>query len=129
MNIKNLVLTITLLSLSLSGFSQALTFCDRADVTGKAINAGTTFTIAKNGGPVTLLFSLPSAAKLSTVNFDLYKLENGKEIFQSTMKQPVDASREWVAKQITLYNEGRYRVYVFDDQDKQLAKGELTIRK
>ena len=126
---KNFILIIALLSVSIASFSQSLTFCEKTDASGKPVNANTQFTIGKNGGPVTLLFAFPATTKLTSVNFDLYKIENGKEVFQSTMKQPVNTSQNWVAKQVTLYNEGRYRVYVFDEQDKQLAKSELVIKK
>ena len=126
---KNFILILALLAVSLTSFSQSLIFCDKADAAGKPVNANTQFTIGKNGGPVTLLFTFPASAKLNSVNFDLYKIENGKEVFQSTMKQPLNTSQNWVAKQVTLYNEGKYRVYVFDDLDKQLAKSELVIKK
>jgi hypothetical protein len=129
MNHSRIFAVLIALLFTIPGFSQSLTFCDKVDGTGKAVNANSAFTIAKNGGPVTLLFTLPAGSRVATVNFDLYKIDNGKEVFQSTMKQPVNAAQGWVSKQITLYNEGKYRVYVFDDQDKQLAKGELTIKK
>lgn len=118
-----------LLSISSASFSQTLTFCDKADASGKPVNASTIFTVAKNGGPVTMLFTLPAGSKLTVVSFDVYKVDNGKEVFQSTLKQPVTGSQNWVSKQMTFYNEGRYRVYVFDDQDKQLSRAEVLIKK
>ncbi len=123
-----IVSLITALSIA-TNFSSAqkLTFCEKADASGNAINANTTFAVAKNGGPVTLLFNLAAGSKLSAVNFDLYKVVDGKEIYQSTIKQPISGS--WVAKQVTLYDAGKYSVYVFDDADNQLAKGELMIKK
>jgi len=120
---------VALLLISEISFSQSLTFCDKADAAGKAINANTTFTVAKNGGPVTMLFTAPPASKLSTVSFDVYRLDNGKEVLVTSMKQPVAGSQNYAAKQMTFYDEGRYRVYVFDDQDKPLARAEVLIKK
>lgn len=121
--------TAALLSISFASFSQALSFCEKADASGKPVNANTAFTVAKNGGPVTMLFTVPAGSKLTSVSFDVYKIDNGKEVFQSTLKQNVSGSQNWVAKQMTFYNEGRYRVYVFDEQDKQLARAEVLIKK
>ena len=129
MRTKLVFIIASLLFVSEISFSQSLTFCDKTDASGKAVNANTTFTVAKNGGPVTMLFTTSPAAKLSTVSFDVYRLDNGKEVFQSTLKQPVTGGQNWVAKQMTFYNEGRYRVYVFDDQDKPLARAEVLIKK
>ena len=126
---RALFLIAALLSISFASFSQSLTFCDKADAGGKPVNANSVFTVAKNGGPVTMLFTLPAASKLTSVSFDVYKIDNGKEVFQSTLKQPVNGSQNSVSKQMIFYNEGRYRVYVFDDQDKQLSKGEVLIKK
>src|SRR6476646_10776041 len=98
---RALFLIAALLSISFSSFSQALTFCDKADVSGKAVNANTVFTVAKNGGPVTMLFTLPPGSKFTSVSFDVYKIDNGKEVFQSTLKQPVNSSQNWVSKQMT----------------------------
>ena len=108
-------------------FAQKLTFCEKADASGNPVNANTAFTISKNGGPVTLLFTPPLGMKLSSVNFDIYKIIDTKEVYQSSMKQPVTGA--WVSKQVTLYDDGKYRVYVFDENDKQLAKGDLTIKR
>ena len=110
-------------------FSQALIFCEKADMNGKAVNANTIFTVPKNGGPVTLLFTVPAASKPASVSFDVYRLDNGKEVFQRTIKQDVSASQKFVAKQVTFNDEGRYRVYVFDGSDKPLARSELLIKK
>ncbi|MEO5675788.1 MAG: hypothetical protein ABIQ74_14190 [Chitinophagales bacterium] len=115
-------------SSSLDLSSQSLTFCEKADGFGKAVNQNTVFTIADNGGPVTILFTSPSNLNVTVVNFDVYKIDGGKEIYQSTMKQPLSA-QSWVAKQVTFYNDGKYCVYAFDEQDNQLARSEILIRK
>ncbi|HYV93045.1 MAG TPA: hypothetical protein VE978_14740 [Chitinophagales bacterium] len=119
----------SLLMISEVSFSQSLIFCDRADVNGKAVNANTIFTVPKNGGPVTLLFTAAASAKPASVSFDVYRLDNGKEVFISTIKQALNGSQNFVAKQMTFYDAGRYRVYVFDTQDKPLARSEVLIKK
>jgi hypothetical protein len=126
---RALFLIAALLSISFASFSQALTFCEKVDASGKSVNENTVFTVTKNGGPVTMRFTLPAAYKATLVSFDVYKIDNGKEVFQTTLKQNVTNSQNWVSKQMTFYNEGRYRVYVFDDQDKQLSRAEVLIKK
>ena len=129
MKTKSVILFFFVCLLAAPAFSQTLVFAEKVDASGKAVNQNVMFAVGKSGGQVTFLFTLPSAANLPSVNFDLYKLEGGKEVYQSTMKQAVNANQKWVSKQVTFYNEGRYRVYVFDDADKQLAKAELTVKK
>jgi len=108
--------------------SQTLTFCDRVDGSGGAVNSYSTLTVQKNGTPVTFLFTLPKNTPCRNVNFDVYRIVNEKEVYQSTIKQPA-SSNNWVSKQMTFYQEGKYIVYVFDDEDKQLAKGTLMVKK
>ena len=126
---SSVLLLIVWLFISLSANAQSLTFCERVDAAGSPVDSNTTFSVSKNGSPVTFYFVLPAGFNSTSVNFDVYRLDQQKEIFHSTIKQPVNASQKVVSKQMTFYDAGRYRVYVFDDKDKQLAKSELMIKK
>ncbi|MFI5134588.1 MAG: hypothetical protein ACHQD9_01925 [Chitinophagales bacterium] len=126
---KSSLLLILPLLISIAASSQSLTFCERVDGSGAPINSNTVFSVNKNGSPVTFYFVLPAGYNSSSINFDVYRLNQEKEVFHSTIKQPVSASQKSVSKQMTFYDAGTYRIYVFDDKDRQLAKGELTIKK
>src|SRR5258706_12108233 len=110
-------------------FSQQLTFCEKLDARGNPVNPGNTFTVNKNGSPISLCFVTPAGFTGTSVNFDIYRVDDGKEVFHSTMKQPVNSSQKSVVKEMTFYDAGKFRVYVFDEKDQQLAKAELTIKR
>lgn len=116
-----------LAGISFTGHAQSLSFCQKLDASGNPANPSTEFTVGKNGGPVLFYFVPPQSFASASVNFDVYTLQEGKEVFKVTLKQSASGSKA-VAKQMTFYDAGRYRIYVFDDKDKQLAKGELTIK-
>lgn len=107
--------------------AQSITFCKSTDKEGRALNAGQEFTLTKSGAVIVFLFQL-AAVRPPTVSYDMYKVENGKEVFSATMKQPVDPSKAWLSKEVTLYDAGAYRVYVYDDKDKLLAKSGFTVK-
>lgn len=108
--------------------SQTLSFCERVNADGSAVNSYSSYTIEKNGSPVTFLFTVPTNATTQNVNFDVYRVMNGKEVYQSTVKQAA-SQKNWITKQMTFYQEGQYVIYVFDEKDKNLAKATLTVKK
>lgn len=108
--------------------AQSLSFCERLDAAGNPVNSSTTFTIGKNGGPVVFYFVPVQGMSSPTINFDVYSIEGGKEVFRSTLKQATAGSKA-VSKQMIFYEAGLYRIYVYDEKDKMLAKGELSVKR
>jgi hypothetical protein len=129
-NLKFLSLTLLFALAFSSGINaQKLSFSEKINSNGDPLNAATTFAVGKNGGVVYIHFVLPANFNGAQVNFDVYRLEaGGKEVFQSTMKQPVTAGKSTVSKQMTFYDAGQYRIYVFNEKDQQLGSGTLTIK-
>jgi len=115
---------------SFAGKAQSLTFCKSVDKTGKSLGSSQEFTISKDGGKVTFLFQFsPSTTPMvSEISYDMYVLDKGKEVFNSTMQQAVNANQKWLSKEVTFYQAGTYRVYVYDEKDQLLTKGTVTIR-
>lgn len=107
--------------------AQSITFCKSTDKEGHALNAGQEFTLSKSGTVVVFLVQF-AAAKPASISYDMYKVENGKEVFSATMKQSPDPAKNWLSKEVTLYDAGAYRVYVYDEKDKLLAKSGFTIK-
>jgi hypothetical protein len=108
--------------------AQSITFCEKLDAAGNPVNSSTTFTIGINGGPVIFYFVPAQGLSSPTINFDVYSIEKGKEVFRSTLKQATSGNKP-VSKQMTFYEAGQYRIYVYDEKDKMLAKGELTVKR
>lgn len=115
-----------LITLTPDLLAQSLTFCERIDAAGNPVNVNTVFTVSKNGSPVVFYF-VPGQAMNAALSFDVYAVNDGKEVFRSTLKQNGNGTKA-VSKQMTFYDAGRYRIYVFDENDKQLAKGDITIK-
>jgi hypothetical protein len=108
--------------------AQSLTFCEKLDAAGNPVNSSTTFTVGKNGGPVIFYFVPAQGISSPTINFDIYFIERGKEVFHSTLKQATSSNKP-ISKQMTFYEAGYYRIYVYDEKDKMLAKGELSVKR
>lgn len=107
--------------------AQSITFCKSVDAAGHAVNAGREFTLGKSGSQLVFLLQFNNA-KPANVSYDLYNVEKGKEVFNSTMKQTPAAGKDWLAKEVTLYEAGNYRVYVYDDRDQLLSKSDFVIK-
>lgn len=107
--------------------AQTITFCKSVDNEGHAVNAAKEFALAKTGSGIVFLFQF-GVSKPSSVSYDLYKTEKGHEVFQSTIRQSITPGKNWASKEITLYDAGQYRVYVYDEKDKLLVKSEFTIK-
>lgn len=122
-------ITLFLIMISVSCIdAQSLTICKSVDKEGHGVNASQEFTVAKNGGNVTFLVQFTATNKPASVSFDIYKLDKGKEIFSSTIKQNTEPSKNWLSKEITLYEAGSYRVYLYDDKDNLITKSNFTVK-
>ena len=127
---KNFIFSLSLVLLMTSAFhgsAQSLIFCKTAD-NGRPVSSAQEFTVGKDGGKVTFLLQLPPSIHPSVVSFDIYKVQTGKEVFGSTVKQALEPGKNWVSKEVTFYDAGSYRVYAFDDKDNTITKGNLTIK-
>jgi len=124
-----ITLFVSMIVFSTAAFSQSLSFCEKIDAKGNPVNINTAFSVNKNGSPVSFIFALPAGYNGASVNFDIYRVDQEKEVFHSTMKQAVNNSQKTVVKQMTFYDAGKYRIYVFDEKDQQLAKSDLIIKK
>lgn len=125
---KYILLVIALFAWQLS-FSQKLTFCESVDSSGNAKNEGTSFTIHKNGGFFNMLVTAPHGINSMFITYDIFKTDSaGKEIFESTIKQIIQPDFTWFSKEISFYKAGIYNVYVYDDRDRLLCVGKLTIK-
>ena len=108
--------------------AQRISFCERVDEKGNAINASNTFAISKTGGSLNFLVNLPNEFGHAFAVYDIFMLDSlGKEKFDNTVKQAVQPSVMIFSKQIDFYRPGKYRVYVYNDYDKFLCGGELTV--
>lgn len=87
-----------------------------------------TFVIANDGGVVLMSYTQAAAGQTAAISFDIYRIAGNKEVYHATVKQTLNG-KTVANKQVWFYEEGRYRVYVFDDQDQLLEKAEFTVRK
>ncbi|MEO6168513.1 MAG: hypothetical protein ABIO46_13290 [Chitinophagales bacterium] len=125
--IQQILLAFGLLAGVYGAEAQSITFCKSTDKEGHALNASQEFTLTKSGTVIVFLFQF-APTKPSSLSYDLYKVEKGKEVFSATMKQSLDPTKEFISKDVTLYDAGAYRVYVYDDKDKLLAKSGFIIK-
>jgi hypothetical protein len=112
-------------------FSQTLYFCEGVDDDGYAINDATTFNIPDDGGYLYFLVRLGRDREINCdeVLFDIYKVDSrGKETFDNTIYQDVEPDWNWFWKQVTFYDNGTYKVYVYDEDWKFLTSGTVKIK-
>ncbi len=108
-------------------YGQVLRFSQQVDANGTPLQPGTSFTLAKQGDRITFHLQLPPAKQYDRVHFDLYLLDDKKEIYHASV-QVAGQTGPWIAKEIAFYKPGRYRVYVFDDKEQELVRGEVDVR-
>ncbi|GDX51241.1 hypothetical protein LBMAG27_02880 [Bacteroidota bacterium] len=110
--------------------AQSLYFCEAVDKEGYAINESNTFVIGNNGGYFDLLVRLPYELKSYYVNYDIYEVKtDGSEIFSSTIRQDSQPEWEFFWKEMTFYDEGTYKIYVYDDNDYLLTSSTVKVKK
>lgn len=122
---KQLILLLFLLPFRL--LSQQVIFCETVNHSGIAKNASKEFTIGHDGGFIKILVKMNKEVGSNTVIFDVYKINNGKELFDNTVRMEIQPALTWFYKEITFFKGGAYRVYVYDERDKLLGLGEVKI--
>ncbi len=120
-------LTLFLFTIATASRAQSLTFCKSVSKEGQPAGVAQEFVLSKAGVSLFFLFQF-GTAKPSAISYDVYKIDKGKEIFSSTLKQLVVPGNNWLAKEVTLYDSGSYRVYVYDEQDKLLAQQGFRLK-
>jgi len=123
-----LLLFILILNIPSHSFAQKLIFCERVDVNGNPENVSDTFNIGTKGGFLQLLLKSEKGIDSHNAVIDVYHIdENKKEIFESTIRVTVEPDFTWFKKEITFHQSGNYHVYVYDEKDKLLGVGKVTI--
>ena len=108
--------------------AQVLQFCEDVDENGYPKNESSTFTIDSEGGWLKVLVKLDDEVDCDKVKYAIYKVsKSGREKYDNTITQDVEANWSWFWKQITFYDDGKYNVYVYDKYDNLLASGSVRI--
>jgi len=114
---------------SIISFSQTITFCESVDSAGNAKNVSSTFAIGANGGFINALVTLSNGINSNFVTYDVFAVNEDKsEEYESTIRQTIQPDFTWFSKEITFHKTGRYNVYVYDDKDRLLCVGRVTIK-
>lgn len=129
---KSLVLFFLLAVLvSSSSYSQTLYFCEGVDEDGYAITESSVFNISSSGGYLYFLVRMGSGKKVNSyeVLYDVYRVDSdGKETFDNTIYQDVEPDWNWFWKQVTFYDPGTYKVYVYDEDWTFLTSGRVRVK-
>ncbi len=107
--------------------AQEVIFCESVDRSGTPVKASKEFTIGSDGGFIKILVRLKKEIGSENVVFDIYKINDTKEVFNNTIRMTTQPALTWFYKEITFFKQGDYRVYVYDDMDKLLGVGEVKI--
>ena len=108
--------------------AQVLYFCEDVDEDGYPENESSAFTIGTEGGWLKFLVRLDEEVDCNEVKYVIYKVaRSGKEKYSTTIYQDVEENWVWFWKQVTFYDDGSYKVYVYDKYDKFLSSGSLKI--
>ena len=130
MKILSTVSAVILVLFFTSGLShsQSLYFCEGVDDDGYAIDESSVFTIPDDGGYLYVLTRLPYEVACKSVRYEVYKVNSrGKETYDNTIYQDVEKGWVWFWKQITFYDRGTYKIYVYDEDWKFLTSNTVKI--
>ena len=120
-------LTLLLFLIPFNVFSQQIIFCEAVDRSGYPKNVSKEFTIGNDGGFIKILIKMNKAVGSNNIIFDVYKMENNKELFDNTVHMEIQPALTWFYKEITFFKGGSYRIYVYDERNKLLGLGEVKI--
>jgi hypothetical protein len=124
--VKSIILLFFVLTVNCT--AQQVTFCERVDKFGNAWNSSDQFTIGPNGGFFKVLVKLNRQIDSKYVVYDLYNFKDGKETLDNSLRMEVNPTVSWFFKEITFHLDGEYHLYVYDDTDKLLGVGKVTIK-
>ena len=91
------------------------------------LNASKEFTIGQDGGFIKILIKSNKEIGSNSIIFDVYKVNDEKELFNNTVKMEIQPAITWFYKEITFFKSGIYRVYVYDEKDKLIGLGDVKI--
>jgi hypothetical protein len=107
--------------------AQTLYFCESVDSEGYPIGESSVFNISSSGGYLNMLVRLPYTVDTREVHYDVYKVYGGSENYSTTITQEVERNWVWFWKQITFYDSGKYKIYVYDGNNNILTSGSIQI--
>jgi len=108
--------------------AQELYFCEDVDEDGNPESESSSFTIGSDGGWLKLLVKLDEEVDCDEVKYVIYKVsKSGKEKYDNTITQEVEDNWVWFWKKVTFYDDGKYNVYVYDENDNFLVSGFVKI--
>ena len=126
-----LPLTIIAIFIGLSGYAQySLTFCEDVAQGGKPVTESRVFMVDQSGGVMKML--LKADEKITAPNVEyrvIYIDDDGSETEVTRMRQKVEATWNYVWKEVVFYDPGAYKVKVYSDKGTYLTSANLTIKK
>lgn len=125
--LKHLIIVLFFIPLFATG--QKIIFCEKVDKGGNPIGASTEFKIGEKGGFLKVLIRLNRKANTSEVILDVYRTADGKRTLENTIRLKINPFLTWFYKEITFFKEGEYLIYAFDEKDKMLATGTVSIKR
>lgn len=109
--------------------AQTIYFCEGVDDDGYPITESNTFYINKSsGGYLYFLTRMPYEIGCYEISYDIYKVQGGKETYSTTIYQDVEPNWTWFWKQVTFYEKGTYKIYLYDEDSYLLASATLYIK-
>jgi flagellar hook assembly protein FlgD len=93
----------------------SLKFCVDIGKAGTCKTQTSEFKISKDGGTISFLLKSAVPLGVTDVNYKIYKLlDNGQEVYNSTINQKLDTAWTFAWEEAVFYDEGTYKVKVFD---------------
>ena len=120
-------LLVPFLCLAGSLTAQQMVFCESVDAAGKPSGASSAFSITSQGSFLNILVTLKKPAGAVKVIYDIYHLQDGKEVFESSSPLNVQPEWSWFNKGFTFYKPGDYAVYVYGEDEKLIVSGKLKL--
>ncbi len=109
--------------------AQDVIFCERVDKWGNAFKESDHFTIGDKGGYFQILFRQKESINSTQATFDIYLKEKETEVFISSVKMNVNPDAIWFYKEVTFFKPGEYHIYIYNEKDRFLGVGKMTISK
>ena len=128
--LKKLLIFPVFMMMLVIAHGQSLYFCEDVDSNGYPENSSTVFTIPSAGGYFYFLVRMGDKARTTHIEYDIYEVNRyGEEKYNTTVSQDIEYDWTYFYKQVTFYDAGKYKVYVYDNEDYLLTSGTVEVEK
>jgi hypothetical protein len=110
---KHLIFLLLTAFILAANAADKITVCNSVSSKGEPEGASSSFEFNTTTGKVTILTNLDKAIGFTKALIKIYRIENGKEIFDNNISVNTETSWGYFWSAVTIYKSNEFKVYVY----------------